>query len=500
MTRFLTFGVAALALSAAPAFAEAPIFNWNGFYIGLNVGAANGIEKTNNSVFAPNCNPARPCGFAVAALSAPEEINVIDFIGGLQAGFNKQIGNFVGGIESDFDFLPLKGSFQFGPTTLPGGSGGAIQGNRIFATNWLATIRARGGVAMENKLIYVTGGVAFTEQRDPAFYSLTNPSDIAKFAFSTSNTRAGWVAGAGLEEALAGGWSMRAEFLHIDFEPVHATALVIGGGPSFGGSSMASSSHLRENIFRAGLNYRFSSSSAFPADMPVKAPPTASTFDWTGWYSGVNGGYVGSKSPLIDVANWWNINDGHAGVLNPDNRISTATFGGQIGYNFQFAPKWIIGFETDINYRDALKAWSLDTGNDLHTFSSHVGYFGTVRARLGYAYDRVLVYVTGGYAYGKFEHELTDFDPGEPLFRVWYQNLIKSGWTIGGGGEYAIASNWTIKAEALYINFGSKTTTSNLYEGPFVGRVKDDAFVARMGLNYKFGGDPWGKSPVVAKY
>jgi outer membrane immunogenic protein len=202
----------------------------------------------------------------------------------------------------------------------------------------------------------------------------------------------------------------------------------------------------------------------------------------------LNGGYVASRSQLVDVDNWWGNIDAHAGVLNPDNRIGKATFGGQIGYNFQLAPKWIIGIEADLNFRDSRKSWSLDTGDDLHTFSSRLTFFGTVRARLGYTFDRVLVYATGGYAYGKFEHELTDLDAGEPLQRVWRQDRIKGGWTIGGGGEYAIAKNWTIKAEALYMDFSSNTTTDNLYEGPFVGRVKDDAFVARFGVNYKAGG------------
>src|SRR5438067_737592 len=106
------------------------------------------------------------------------------------------------------------------------------------------------------------------------------------------------------------------------------------------------------------------SQAASAADMLVKkAPPyVAPAFTWTGLYVGLNGGYVESKSQLVDVNNWWGILDAHAGVLNPDNRTGAGTFGGQIGYNFQLAPKWIIGIEADINYRDARKAWSLDTG------------------------------------------------------------------------------------------------------------------------------------------
>ena len=125
-----------------------------------------------------------------------------------------------------------------------------------------------------------------------------------------------------------------------------------------------------------------------------------------------------------------------------------------------------------------------------------------MRARLGYAMDRTLVYVTGGYAFGQFKHSM--IDDGYEV--IWNQSKVKSGWALGGGVEHAIANNWTVKAEALYMDFGSKGTMAAIYPDEQTNcpadvaacraKAKDSAWVARIGLNYKFGGP----TPVVAKY
>ena len=263
MKKILVAGIAAFAFAfcGAPAKAAEPMFNWTGLYLGMNLGAAAATERMNNSITAPSCAPNRPCVLIVAALAAPQEIKATAFTGGMQVGYLYQVHNFVIGVENDFGYLPLRGSFQFGPTNVPGTPANAVVlGNGSVATDWLITIRARGGIAMDNKLIYLTGGIAFTNQSDVAFYAHGDPGIVAQYFFSISSLRMGRVIGAGFEQAIAAGWSIRAEYLHLDFDPALATALVTAPGrigPSLVGSTMTSSSHLVADIVRFGINYKF---------------------------------------------------------------------------------------------------------------------------------------------------------------------------------------------------------------------------------------------------
>jgi outer membrane immunogenic protein len=257
---------------------------------------------------------------------------------------------------------------------------------------------------------------------------------------------------------------------------------------------------------------------AAAADLPRRAaPPPIFTpvpvFTWTGFYAGFNAGYAFDASN--DSSNTFGVPGAFSTVAG-----TTATFrqrsqegfsgGGQIGYNYQFTPGsgLVVGIEADAQYldfgRDRRSAFI--TGGLAPGFAvvdprglSSLDFFGTVRGRVGYAFDRVLFYGTGGFAYGSgsSDRSFGGFN-GNDDFRT--------GWTAGGGVEYALptdsflnffrSSAVTLKVEGLYVNLDRGTrnqgafvldAANNVVATSAIGRRNDEFAVVRAGLNYKFG-------------
>jgi len=242
--------------------------------------------------------------------------------------------------------------------------------------------------------------------------------------------------------------------------------------------------------------------SASAADLAArpytKAPAMVeSVYNWTGGYIGLNGGAIGTSNRWNDDNNWIGGTAETSLAITggmPNVKSTSATFGAQAGYNWQLNGNIVFGIEGDINYagnRSSVDRIDL-LGADAYTFRNELSWYGTLRGRLGYAFDRTLVFVTGGLAYASLSHRSLD-DGYEPL---WNTNAGKFGYAIGGGIEHAWTQNWTIKAEALYMDFGTTTIAgdpTNEAAG-FNASVKTTAIVGRVGMNYRFGG------PVVARY
>ncbi|MFC4172895.1 outer membrane protein [Microvirga sp. GCM10011540] len=211
------------------------------------------------------------------------------------------------------------------------------------------------------------------------------------------------------------------------------------------------------------------------APLPVIAP--VPVFTWTGFYVGVNAGYG------------WNTNDNGRyfdpvlGIIVDSESDGGFVGGGQIGYNYQVG-SFVFGVETDIQYAD------IGGSNDAFVDGVYVGdrsgdaWFGTVRARAGVAFDRALIYVTGGLAYGDIGRGSSTYV--DPVFGVVYgsNDDVSTGWTLGGGVEYAFTNNLTAKVEGLYVNLD---TSNNNYFGYYADRNNAEFGVVRAGLNFKFG-------------
>ncbi|MFT0891639.1 outer membrane protein [Pseudochelatococcus sp. G4_1912] len=215
---------------------------------------------------------------------------------------------------------------------------------------------------------------------------------------------------------------------------------------------------------------------------PVAPVVIAPIFTWTGFYVGVNAGYA-----------WNNKSSNNAYVVNGvvfaggnDGNNGGFTGGGQVGYNYQFG-QFVAGLEADINYADLKRSsnYALAFDPALGAFggsNNGIEWFGTVRARLGVAFDRALVYATGGFAYGGGGNNNGFIYQG-----MYFENSNnnRTGWTVGGGVEYAITNNITARVEGLYVDLG-KSNKHNFVPVFHNNRQSNEFGVVRAGLNYKF--------------
>ena len=276
-----------------------------------------------------------------------------------------------------------------------------------------------------------------------------------------------------------------------------------------------------------------SATSGFAADlsprMYAKAPlATAVVYDWTGFYIGGNAGYSwGRERTDGNLTGTQNVSvfrtagptlvssvDTVLGTLPLTGRADVNGFigGGQAGYNWQRGT-WLFGLEADFQgsdergHGDVCTVAGCPLGSSVLTANYKLDWFGTARGRVGFLpTERVLLYATGGLAYGHFAADA-------PLIPLSWGST-RAGWTVGAGVEAAIDRNWSVKLEYLYMDLGSigssgasasmvtnalntptpgfNTVTTTTLTSAFNTRFTDN--ILRAGVNYRFGG------PVVAKY
>jgi outer membrane immunogenic protein len=213
-------------------------------------------------------------------------------------------------------------------------------------------------------------------------------------------------------------------------------------------------------------------STANAADLPGRYSPAPAynalpVFTWTGFYAGLNAGYG------------WNVGDSryYDPAFRNGKRSGGFVGGAQAGYNYQFG-MFVGGLETDLQYA-AVGNKGASYGTTYYPGDSD-GFFGTIRARAGVAFDRALVYGTGGFAYG----DIGGNRGYDTLLGYHSGDEINWGWTLGGGVEYAITNNFTAKVEGLYVDLDTK---DNYTLGGRVNVDRDAEFgVLRAGVNYKF--------------
>jgi outer membrane immunogenic protein len=149
--------------------------------------------------------------------------------------------------------------------------------------------------------------------------------------------------------------------------------------------------------------------------------------------------------------------------------------GGQLGYNWQIG-SFVIGAEGDIQY-SAQKRTDTDSILGIAVSSeAKIPWFGTARGRLGYAFDSVMIYGTGGVAWTNFKVSAS------ALGLTVSTETTKAGWTAGGGVEWMFMPRWSVKAEYLYIDSG--TTSLTIAGLTASGKLKDQ--IGRVGINYHF--------------
>lgn len=246
-------------------------------------------------------------------------------------------------------------------------------------------------------------------------------------------------------------------------------------------------------------------SPALAADLPprVAPPPQAPAayipvappvYNWGGFYIGVNGGWGFGTSNWSDPANLPTTSTG-------DFNIDGGLVGATLGANFQSGP-FVFGAEADIDWADINGNTKATVANPFcilatptvgafsTTCNTKDSWLGTFRGRIGYAFDRVLLFADGGLAFGDVQSAVSG-----PGFNTTYQSNTELGWTAGGGLEYGITQNLTAKVEYLYVSLSKSTCNATASCGfdPFPATTVNDAVkfntsLVRGGLNYKFGG------------
>lgn len=224
---------------------------------------------------------------------------------------------------------------------------------------------------------------------------------------------------------------------------------------------------------------------AAAADLPsykAPPPPPPPMFSWEGWHIGINGAYGGgvanSSSTIYSFA------PGAAVAFWTPNSIGTSGYlvGYQSGYTWQFANGLVAGYESEFAYAD------IRASNSNNFFgggvNNRIEWFGTERLRFGYAFGRILPYITGGLAYGRIRAQGNDFLGG--FIFPSNTSAWQAGWTVGAGVEYAVLDHWSVKAEYLFARMKGLSGAS--VGVPFAYRIYDgnnlDTHIARVGVNY----------------
>lgn len=221
---------------------------------------------------------------------------------------------------------------------------------------------------------------------------------------------------------------------------------------------------------------------AAAADLPsykAPPPPPPPAFSWTGFHVGVSGSYgggsVGYNSMVYGLASGWVATSyGTSGYL----------VGVQSGTTWQLSNNVVVGYESEFNYADVRT--NNGNGNGFGApLVSRLNWYGAERLRFGYAFGRVLPYVTGGLAYGQLRNNGNEV-VGGILFPTNNSNW-QAGWTVGAGVEYAVLNNVSVKAEYLYTSLQGVHGGGIGFPNAFRSYQGNgfDTHIARIGINYR---------------
>ena len=204
--------------------------------------------------------------------------------------------------------------------------------------------------------------------------------------------------------------------------------------------------------------------------------PVAAPFSWTGLYVGVDAGYLWSSVSVFDPA--------AAAAGTPTTHPNSFTFGGHIGYLYQFNSPLVIGVEGDLSWLNG-SATGVFPGVTTSGMIANTKWDASLRGILGYAFDTNLIYATGGASWINGNGcGFVTATPGTCVANTNY-SVTESGWTVGGGFAHAFTQNIIARVEYLHADYGTKTLTASAFAGgSFNLGVTTDKF--RAGLSWKF--------------
>ena len=230
------------------------------------------------------------------------------------------------------------------------------------------------------------------------------------------------------------------------------------------------------------------SAADMPARMRAEPPVMAPAWSWTGMYIGTHTGVAAGQTRTSNLTPFDGFN---AGIplshdVNPVNIFG----GGQIGYNWQMG-FWLLGAEIDVGWLGARD--TIRPAPDDYVQVRYGGY-ATFTGRAGLVYERLLSYVKGGAVVARIRNQAADLT-GSAIDADDFSQSDRTrwGWTVGSGFEFAIAPQWSVKSEYLYMDFG-KVRSTNLDLDTFEHRNR--VHTAKIGLTSRWGG----QTPVMARF
>ena len=404
---------------------------------------------------------------------------------------NGNLPNWHGGIQLGFDYM-MPSRLLIGvaadvtsggtkTTTITDASGTSANQTTVFDSE---TIRGRVGYAVDNVLLYGTAGWAWSSNqyvRTQLTGTLNNATAGADEA--VNKYLSGWTAGAGVSVAVAQNWNVFAEYRYTDLGSTAFTLPL---------SQLSTTSTTKVSAIEFGVNYMFNGrgpfapvSGAADAGLPAaKRHAVRSPYNWTGFYFGADGGFAWQRSTGT-------LTTASGAVLTPYGYSGTGPFAGTfVGGNYQFN-RFVLGVEGDWQ-------WSNLTGNNQvlaplgatgalpsgpFTVSTTTKDYGSIRGRLGVAFDRFLVFGTGGWATGNPSTAFA-LTGAAPFVTTGGKS---NGWTAGGGIEYAITDTILGRIEYRYTDLqtsGFVNVPANIADGGTRTPISD----FRAGFAYKFGG------------
>lgn len=239
------------------------------------------------------------------------------------------------------------------------------------------------------------------------------------------------------------------------------------------------------------------SGNAFAAKLPPKMPANAyaaapvAPVSWTGCHVGLHAGAGWNHARFSDPTGF---NIAPLGsTVNPDS--DAGGIGGvQLGCDYQFANNWVIGLAGDfswanISHDEVDPFFAGKVAGIPLTVHARTKSLGSVTARLGYAWDRYLLYAKGGPAWARDDYSVNNFACF--IFTACFSNAnsTRSGWTAGGGFEWAFAPAWSVAVEYGHYGFGTESLLFVDPTKPFTATfgIKQDVDVVTIGINYRFG-------------
>jgi outer membrane immunogenic protein len=218
----------------------------------------------------------------------------------------------------------------------------------------------------------------------------------------------------------------------------------------------------------------------------LATPAGAQSYNWTGFYVGAQAGFA---KPKDEVKYGGSSTGAPFDAVNQviTNRENGFAGGVQAGYNHQFFP-FVPGIEADLGYMgfngSRTSSPEFDPQQETRAVSSG-GLFGTATGRVGLAIDRAMVYVKGGFAYANLKLGVRDNVP--PLTTDATRRSTYTGWTVGGGIEFAITQHWLIKSEYQFIDLGQKSVSAVASDGiTDTWKHRPSAHLIKLAINYKF--------------